>query len=61
MSDGPLAAFMRGHFGADHVPVPSGHAPRLDAFVTDSDLVVSERGTNNGAWVRSPDVVEVRR
>jgi len=47
----------------EHIPVPSGHAPRLDTYVKDGSgyygIVVTERET--GATIHCKNPVEVRR
>lgn len=51
MSDGPLAALMRGHFGASRVPVPSGHAPRLAAHGGAVDALKLHEPGDAEAWL----------
>lgn len=45
----------------EHIPVPSGHAPRLDTHASSGyyGIVVTERET--GAFMHCENPVEVRR
>jgi len=48
----------------DHIPAPSGHAPRLEALVDAGaiGLRIRERdATFEGAWLYAENPVEVRR
>lgn len=39
-------------YDTDHVPVPSGHAPRLEMLQTDDDRLRVEEATNRDeAWI----------
>jgi hypothetical protein len=71
MSDGPLADRMRGHLGrvgnasTDHVPAPSGHAPRTETWVNRGfeGLIVREAGTDidDGRWIQVENPADVRQ
>jgi len=47
----------------DHIPVPSGHAPRLKAVQNPDrgSLIVAERENDEGAWLLCGNPVEVER
>lgn len=71
MSDGPLADRMRGHLGrvgnadTDHVPAPSGHAPRTKTWDSDGfeGIIVREAGSDigDGRWVYAENPTAVER
>jgi hypothetical protein len=71
MTDGPVADWMRGHFGSvandhtDHVPAPAAHAPRTELFVNVGfeGIIVREAGTNigKGRWIQAENPVDVDR
>jgi len=48
----------------EHVPAPSGHAPRLDtlAFSGEQTITIVERdgGIDSGAWIECGKPVDVR-
>jgi hypothetical protein len=51
--------------GSDHVPAPSGHAPRLEAWDNDGfkGLLIRERDTDiaDGRWIQAENPSEVQR
>jgi len=52
------------HETTEHVPVPSGHAPRLDtlAFSGEQTITIVERdgGIDSGAWIECGNPVDTR-
>jgi len=48
---------------AEHIPVPSGHAPRLKAVQNPDhgSLIVAERENDGSAWLLCGNPVEVER
>jgi len=45
----------------DHIPVPSDHAPRLEAKPDDTAMLVYNPDAVDTEWIRSEDTVEVRQ
>ena len=48
---------------AEHIPAPSGHAPRLKAVQhpDHGSLIVAERENDEGAWLLCGNPVEVKQ
>jgi len=45
----------------DHIPVPSGHAPRLEAKPDDTAMLVYNPDAVDTEWIRSEDTVAVEQ
>jgi len=45
----------------DHIPVPAGHAPRLDDYESDGFVGLLVQEVETGAWIQAENPWEVCR